>query len=92
MKIKMIPGKYNAELVEKIKVLVADFDSAHSDEFDAIEMLEYLQEEYGKEELIDGLYYACAASDVKLEDQEKYFYDQLCGDEYPYFVGRFFCS
>ena len=39
MKIKMIPGEYNAELVEKIKALAADFDSANSDEFDAIEML-----------------------------------------------------
>ena len=89
MKIKMIPGEYNTELVEKIKALAADFDS---DEFDAMEMLGDLQEEYGKDALMDGLYYACAARDAKLADQELYFADQLYGDEFPSFVGRFFCS
>ena len=89
MKIKMIPGEYNAELVEKIKALAADFDS---DEFDAMEMLDDLQEEYGRDALMDGLYYACAAKDAKLADQELYFDDQLYGDEFPSFVGRFFCS
>ena len=64
MKVKMIPGEYNAELVEKIKALAADFDSANSDEFDAMEMLGDLQEEYGRDALMDGLYYACAARDA----------------------------
>ena len=41
---------------------------------------------------MDGLYYACAARDAKLADQELYFADQLYGDEFPSFVGRFFCS
>ena len=92
MKIKMIPGEYNAELAEKIKALAADFDSANSDEFDAMEVLGDLQEEYGRDALMDGLYYACAARDAKLADQELYFDDQLYGDEFPSFVGRFFCS
>ena len=92
MKIKMIPGEYNAELVEKIKALAANFDSANFDEFDAMEMLGDLQEEYGRDALMDGLYYACAARDAKLADQELYFADQLYGDEFLSFVGRFFCS
>ena len=92
MKIKMIPGEYNAELVEKIRALAENLDSANSDEFDAMEMLGDLQEEYGRGALMDGLYYACAARDAKLADQELYFDDQLYGDEFPSFVGRFFCS
>ena len=83
MKIKMIPGEYNAELVKTIQKLAAEND---------IEALDELEDEYGRDAVMDALYYACAAKEEALADQEQYFNDLLKDDEYTYYVERFFFS
>ena len=84
MKIKMIPGEYNAELVEKVKniKLLPDCE----------EELEALEAAYGKDALMDALYYACETRDERLADQEAYFQQQLMDEEFAYFVERFLAS
>lgn len=84
MKIKMIPGEYNAELVEKVKNI--KLHSNHEEELEALEAA------YGKDALMDALYYACEARDERLADQEAYFRQQLTDEEFAYFVERFLAS
>lgn len=84
MKIKMIPGEYNAELVEKVKSI-----KLHSDHEEELEVLEAA---YGKDALMDALYYACETRDERLADQEAYFQQQLTDEEFAYFVERFLAS
>ena len=84
MKIKMIPGEYNAELVEKVKNI-----KMHSDHEEELEALEAA---YGKAALMDALYYACETRDERLADQEAYFQQQLTDEEFSYFVERFLAS
>lgn len=84
MKIKMIPGEYNAELVEKVKNI-----KLHSDHEKELEALEAA---YGKDALMDALYYACEARDERFADQEAYFQQQLMDEEFAYFIERFLAS
>ena len=84
MKIKMIPGEYNAELVEKVKNIKLQPDYE--------EELEDLEAAYGKDALMDALYYACETRDERLADQEAYFQQQLTDEEFSYFVERFLAS
>ena len=39
-----------------------------------------------KDELLDAIYYACGERQDALEDRQTYFQDQMCGDEFSYFV------
>ena len=84
MKIKMIPGEYNAELVDKVKNIKLQPDCE--------EALETLEAAYGKDALMDALYYACETRDERLADQEAYFQQQLTDEEFSYFVERFLAS
>ena len=84
MRIKMIPGEYNAELVEKVKnmMIKPDYD----------ELLDEFAEQHGKEALMDAMYYAHEKRDEQLADQEAYFQQQLVDEELPYFIERFLAS
>ena len=39
-----------------------------------------------KDELLDAIYYACGERKDGLEDREAYFQEQMCGDEFGYFI------
>lgn len=84
MKIKLIPGEYNAELVEKVKNIKLNPECE--------EDLDELKEIYGVEALMDALYYACESRDERLADQEAYFQQQLMDEEFTYFLERFLAS
>lgn len=84
MRIKMIPGNYNAELVEKVKNIT---NQPNRDE-----MIDELAEIHGKDALMDAVYYACEARDERLADQEAYFQQQLVDGEFPYFMERFLAA
>ena len=84
MRIKMIPGEYNAELVETVKNMMKQPDYG--------ELLDEFATQHGKEALMDAMYYAHEKRDEQLADQEAYFQQQLTDDELPYFIKRFLAS
>lgn len=84
MRIKMTPGNYNAELVEKVNKIM---NQPNRDE-----MIDELAEIHGKDALMDAVYYACEARDEWLADQEAYFQQQLADEEFPHFMERFLAS
>ena len=83
MLIKIIPGERNTEIIEKVKGLPK---TSADDYCDALEILE---DRYGRNAIMDALYYACDSRDEMLADQEVYLQDQLAGDEFVYYLSRF---
>lgn len=82
MKIMMIPGTRNEELIAKMKEL-------RENDYD--EMYDYFDEliaDYGESVAYDTLYYACEDGDEMLESQAAYFEQVLFDDEREYYVER----
>lgn len=82
MKIMMIPGTRNEELIAKMKEL-------RENDYD--EMYDYFEEliaDYGESVAYDTLYYACEDGDEMLESQAAYFEQVLFDDEREYYVER----
>lgn len=82
MKIMMIPGERNEELIAKMKEL-------RENDYD--EMYDYFEEliaDYGESVAYDTLYYACEDGDEMLASQTAYFEQMLFNDEREYYVER----
>ena len=82
MKIMMIPGERNEELIAKMKEL-------RENDYD--EMYNYFEElicDYGESVAYDTLYYACECGDEMLASQAAYFEYTLFNDEREYYVER----
>ena len=82
MKIMMIPGTRNVELIEKMKELREnDYDKMY-------DYFEELIADYGESVAYDTLYYACEDGDEMLASQTAYFEHMLFNDEREYYVER----
>ena len=83
MRIMMIPGERNEELIEQT---LAAIDTCKANDDSDYGPIITLIEQYGVEEVYDALYYACSEGDAKLTEQANYFYDQICYDEVDEFI------
>jgi len=92
MKIMMIPGERNEELILKVREATAPLHNEEgcedSEYHECFEAIDNLIEEYGLVEMFDALYYACENRDEMLQDQTSYFNDLLYCDEVNYYIGR----
>ena len=99
MKVILSVGHRNEEMITKVKAIMngalvcAGFENGFSGETEE-DVLWYQQKALdelaehckSKEELLDAIYYACEERKDALEDREAYFQEQMCGDEFSYFV------
>lgn len=99
MIVKLIPGPRNEKLITKVKDIMngtfacSGFENGSADETEE-DILLYQQTALdklaehckSKDELLDAIYYACGERKDALEDREAYFQEQMCGDEFNYFV------
>ena len=92
MKIMMIPGERNEELILKVReateVLRNDEGCEDSEYYECFEVINNLIDEYGLTEMFDALYYVCENRDEMLQQQTAYFNDLLYHDEVNYYIGR----
>lgn len=82
MRIQMIAGPRNEELIAKMKEL-------RENDYEAME--EYFEElisDYGESVAYDTLYYACQCGDEMLASQAAYFEYLLFNDEQQYYIDR----
>ena len=83
MKIMMIPGERNEELILKVREATAACRAdVNSD------ALDNLIDEYGLVDVFDAMYYACENRDEMLQQQTDYFLDLLYCDEVDYYISR----
>ena len=99
MTIKLILGSRNAELVAQVKNIMncafacSGFENGFAGETEEDILLyqqtaldELAESCESKDELLDAIYYACGERQEAIEDRESYFQEQMCGDEFGYFV------
>lgn len=79
MKVVLVPGSRNEELINRIKQI----KTAYPDE-----AWEQLQEYEETEEFFDALFYACENGEEMLQEQMEYFQYALMHEENEYFVQR----
>lgn len=83
MKIMMIPGERNEELILKVHEATVE---CHADENS--DVIDILIDEYGLVDVFDALYYACENGDKMLRQQADYFLDLLYCDEANSYISR----
>lgn len=91
MKVVLIPEMKNEELIERVSELFDCYSGIDYDELylDCVtSQLAEWEAEYGRDDMLDALYYASSHRKEMLEAQAKYFYDCLCHDEYSYYESR----
>ena len=82
MKVMLVPGPRNEELIAEILK-----NKATMDEEDWWGYVHDLVADH-EEDNFDALYYACENGDAMLEDQATYFHDCLLWDERYYYADR----
>lgn len=83
MKIMMIPGERNEELILKVREATAECRADENS--DAIDIL---IDEYGLVDVFDALYYACEDGEEMRRQQTDYFLDLLYCDEANSYISR----
>ena len=83
MKIMMIPGERNEELILKVREATA---ACRADENS--DALDNLIDEYGLVDVFDALYYACEDGEEMLRQQTDYFLNLLYSEESDYYISR----
>ena len=92
MKIMMVPGERNEELIQQVREATAALRNEEgcedSEYYECFEVINDLIDEYGLTEMFDALYYVCENRDEMLQDQTDYFCHLLHNDEANYYIGR----
>ena len=83
MKIMMIPGERNEELILKVREATADCRADENSD-----ALDNLIDEYGLVDVFDAMYYACENRDEMLQQQTDYFLNLLYCEESNYYISR----
>lgn len=83
MRIMMIPGERNEELILKVREATA---LLRKDE--TSEALDHLIDKYDIVTVFDALYYACDNGKEMLQEQTDYFLDLLYCDEAQHYISR----
>ena len=99
MKVILKVGPRNEELIAQVKNIMncsftcPGFEDGFDGEteesitlYQQIALDELAEACESKEELLDAIYYACGEREEELKEREAYFQDQMCGDEFSYFV------
>lgn len=99
MKVILKVGPRNEELIAQVKNIMncsftcPGFEDGFDGEteesitlYQQIALDELAEACESKEELLDAIYYACGEREDELKEREAYFQDQMCGDEFSYFV------
>lgn len=87
MKVVMVPGPRNEELIQYVsKLLALDHDSEEWD--DAYAELSSHIKEADASDMMDALYYASNRRAEAIADQEKYLNWLMTDEEYGYFLDR----
>ena len=87
MKVKLIPGPRNEELIEHVrKIFQLDRDS---EEFENayVELHSYIKEPNASD-MMDAMYYASECREAGVADQEKYLNWLMTDEEFGYFLDR----
>lgn len=87
MKVKLVPGPRNEELIEFVRrIFTLD---PESDEFaDAYEALQSHIKEPTASDMMDAAYYASECREAGVADQEMYLTWLMTDEEYGYFLDR----
>ena len=91
MKIMMIPGERNEELILKVREATATYYDDDREDFEYDEyrdVMDNLIDAYGLDAMLDALYYACENGDEMLRQQVDYFVERLHEDEIGYYFHR----
>ena len=83
MKIMMIPGERNEELILKVREATAACRANENSD-----ALDNLIDEYGLVDVFDAMYYACENRDEMLQQQTDYFLNLLYCEESNYYISR----
>ena len=87
MKVKLVPGPRNEELIEYVrKIFELDRDSEEFE--DAYYELYGHNKEADASDMMDAMYYASECRDAGVADQEKYLTWLMTDEEYGYFLDR----
>ena len=81
MKVVLIPGPRNEELIRDIKRKKMELSEEDWEEY----VMELVSQ---GEEYFDALYYACENGEEMLKEQASYFYGCLVNDEKFHYAGR----
>lgn len=87
MKVKLLPGPRNEELIEYVRNLLA-LDRDSEEWYDAYGDLYGHIKEADASDMMDALYYASEYREAALADQEKYLNWLMTHEEYGYFLDR----
>lgn len=89
MKVVLIPGPRNEELIREIVEAKARLCVDPSNDVLMAEWAEFVDDYACRgDEYMDALYYACENGDEMLADQAKYFHDCLVYEEKHYYAAR----
>lgn len=97
MKIRLVVGPRNEEMISLVKCIMncsfacSGFENGYEGDteialYQQTALDELAKKCESKDELLDAIYYACGERQDELEDREDYFQEQMCGDEFGYFV------
>ena len=99
MKVILSAGPRNEELIAQVKNIMnysfvcSGFENGFAGETEEDILLyqqtaldELAESCESKDELLDAIYYACGERQEAIKDRESYFQEQMCGDEFEYFV------
>ena len=81
MKVVLIPGPRDEELIAEILEAKSKMDADEWEEY----MIDIVCQ---GDAYMDAMYYACENGDEMLEDQVAYFHERLIYDEKYYYAGR----
>lgn len=87
MKVKLLPGPRNEELIECVHNLLA-LDRDSEEWYDAYGDIYGHIKEADASDMMDALYYASEYREAALVDQEKYLNWLMTNEEYGYFLDR----
>ena len=85
MKVTIVPGPRNEELIERVRRMLKCEEQNTLDEY--LELISHKNTPEASAWL-DALYYASQTGDAGLKDQESYFDWLLLDDDFNYFVDR----
>lgn len=85
MKVCIVPGPRNEEVIERMRGLLTHTDKTALDGY--LELLSYKNTPEASA-MLDALYYASQTGEAGLKDQEAYFDWLLMDDEFNYFIDR----
>ena len=87
MKVVLVPGPRNEELIDYVHTLLTLDPNSEEWENAYAELYEHIKEPDASD-MMDALYYASNRRDEAIKDQEKYLTHLMTHEEYGYYLDR----